>query len=63
MFSFEKTLSQLHNVRKFHVDAILLGENKCNKKRSFKGFTVFSVGLWLESGKLCKNNDHKCVLH
>ena len=22
---------------------------------------VFSVGFWLESGKICKNNDHTCL--
>ena len=24
---------------------------------------MFSVGLWLESGKICKNNNHTCLFH
>ena len=33
------------------------------EKWYFKVLAVFSVGFWLESGKLCKNNDHRCLFH
>ena len=33
------------------------------RKWYFKILAVFSVGIWLESGKICLNNDHTCLFH
>ena len=52
-----RALCRLYEVRKLNADAILFGENLC-KKRYFKVLAVFSVVFWLESVKICKNNNH-----
>ena len=31
------------------------------RKWYLEGLAVFLVGLWLESGKMCKNNNHTFV--
>ena len=56
--------TQCFDVRKFNVDTILYGENQC-KKNGFFCFVlaVFSVGFWLDSGKICKSKDHTCLCH
>ena len=33
------------------------------EKIYLKALAVFSVGFWLVSGKLCKNNDHTYLFH
>ena len=32
------------------------------RKSYFEVLEVFSVGFWLDSGKICKKNDHTCLL-
>ena len=33
------------------------------EKWYFQVLAVFSVGILLKSGKICKNNDHTCLFH
>ena len=33
------------------------------RKWYFKVLVVFSESYWLESGKMCSNNDHTCLFH
>ena len=33
------------------------------RKWYYRVLAMFSVGFWLESGKICKNNDHTCLFH
>ena len=57
--AFAKTLHASSNdIGKFDADAILFREIQCKKRSNsmFKGF-------WLESGKICKNNDHTFLFH
>ena len=30
---------------------------------NFNILTAFTVPIWLEEGKICKNNDHTCMFH
>ena len=51
-----------YDVRKFNAEAILFEEKQC-KKNVFTVISLFSVNFCLESGKICKNNDHSCLFH
>ena len=55
-------LQRRYDVWKFNSGAILFGENQC-KKNGILRFSVFFVGFWLESGQICKNNNHTCLFH
>ena len=56
------TLQRHYDIRKYNTGAILFGENQW-KKNGILRFSVFCVGFWLESGKICKNNDHTFLFH
>ena len=50
------------DVQKFNNDTISLGENQLSKME-FYGFSGVFGGLLVESGKICKNNDHTYLFH
>ena len=48
-------------VTTFWRSNVFVGRKPVLERRYFKVLAAFSVGLWLESGKICKNNDHTCL--
>ena len=58
-----KSLWRCNDVRKFDADAILFREIQSKKRDFLNVYGTFSMWFRLESGKICKNNDHTCLFH